>query len=148
VSPASTTPNVDDPLTAPYWVAAREGRLVVQRCDACSALRWPPLAGCPECLHPDAEWTEVRPLGEVWSFVVYLRAFSKDLAEDVPYTVAMVKLDDGPYMVGRLATEEPLTVGDKVEAVFHEQSNGETQVRWQRTGVSAISAGARGEFAR
>ena len=143
-----TTPNVEDPLTAPYWIAAREGRLVVQRCSACASLRWPPLPGCPECLHQEAEWTEVSPCGEVWSFVVYLRAFSKDLKEDVPYTVAMVKLDDGPYMVGRLAAEEPLTVGDHVEAVFHQLPNGETQVRWQRTGVSAISAGARGEFAR
>jgi uncharacterized OB-fold protein len=143
-----TTPNVDDALTAPYWRAAREGRLVVQRCDACASLRWPPLPGCPECLHSGAEWTDVSPRGEVWSFVVYLRAFSKDLAADVPYTVAVVKLDDGPYMVGRLAAEEPLTVGDQVEAVFHGLPNGETQVRWQRTGVSAISAGARGEFAR
>jgi uncharacterized OB-fold protein len=143
-----TTPRTDDPVTAPFWGAAREGRLVVQRCDACASLRWPPLPGCPECLHQEAQWVEVAPRGEVWSFVVYLRAFSKDLKDDVPYTVAMVKLDEDLYMVGRLAAEEPLTVGDKVEAVFHALPNGETQVRWQRTGVSAISAGARGEFAR
>ena len=140
-----TTPNLDDPLSAPYWAAAREGRLVVQRCAACAALRWPPLPGCPECLHQEAEWVDVRPVGEVWSFVVYLRAFSKDLAGDVPYTVAMVKLDDGLYMVGRLAAEEPLTVGDQVEAVFVD-ANGGPQVRWRRTGVSTLSAGARGEF--
>jgi uncharacterized OB-fold protein len=143
-----TQPDTDDPLTAPYWAAARDGRLVVQRCGACASLRWPPLPGCPECLHQEAEWVEVTPRGEVWSFVVYLRAFSKDLAADVPYTVAMVKTDDGLYMVGRLAAEEPLTVGDPVEAVFHPLPNGETQVRWRRTGESAISAAARGEFAR
>ncbi|WP_211210855.1 Zn-ribbon domain-containing OB-fold protein [Sporichthya polymorpha] len=138
------TPNsavtTEDPLTAPFWAAARDGRLVVQRCRECQVLRWPPLDGCPECLHPEAEWTEIRPHGEVWSFVVYLRAFSKELAADVPYTVAMVKLDDGPYMVGRLETEEPLTVGDRVEAAFVDG-----QVRWRRTS-SVLSAGARGEY--
>jgi uncharacterized OB-fold protein len=123
-----TTPNTQDPLTAPYWTAARDGRLLVQQCSACQSLRWPPLDGCPECLHTDATWTEINPRGEVWSFVVYQRAFSKDLAGDVPYTVAMVKCDDGPYMIGRLATEEPLTVGDRVEAVFTDG-----QVRWRRT---------------
>jgi uncharacterized OB-fold protein len=143
-----TQPDVDDPLTAPYWRAAREGRLVVQRCAACASLRWPPLPGCPECLHQHAEWVEVSPRGEVWSFVVYLRAFSQALKDEIPYTVAMVKLEDGPHMIGRLAAEEPLTVGDQVEAVFAPLPDGQVQVRWQRTGVSAISAGARGEFAR
>jgi uncharacterized OB-fold protein len=124
---AKTRPDVEDPLTGPFWGAAREGRLVVQKCDACASLRWPPLPGCPECLHQEAQWVEVAPRGEVWSFVVYHRAFSTDLKDEVPYTVAMVKLEDGPYMIGRLATEEPVTVGDRVEAVFRDG-----HVRWQR----------------
>jgi len=32
-----------------YWDAAREGRLVAQRCSRCSRLRHPPRPMCPHC---------------------------------------------------------------------------------------------------
>jgi len=107
-----------DPVAAPHFTAAAEGRLVVQRCGECAQLRWPPLPSCPECLGRDTAWVEVTPRGSVWSYVVYHRGFSAALAEQIPYTVVMVHLEDGPYLVGRLATEEPVAVGDPVEAVF------------------------------
>ncbi len=50
-------PDVDAPLTAPFWAAAREGRLVAQRCARCGALRFPPSEVCPEWLGMQAEWT-------------------------------------------------------------------------------------------
>jgi uncharacterized OB-fold protein len=55
----------------------------------------------------------------VWSYVVYHRAFQKDLAPEVPYTVVMVELDAGPMMLGRFlpAGTRP-TVGDRVHAQF------------------------------
>lgn len=92
---------VTDPLSAPFWEAARKGRLVLQRCASCGALRWPPLVGCPECRSRDTTWDEVDPQGTIWSFVVYHRAFAAELKNEIPYTV-MVELDDGPYLVGLL----------------------------------------------
>jgi uncharacterized OB-fold protein len=122
---------VDDPLAGPFFRAVREGRLTVQRCDSCGALRWPPLSGCPECRSPATTWVEVAPAGTIWSFVVYHRAFAASLQADIPYTVVMVELDDGPYLVGRLIPgEKPPAVGDRVEAVL-EEINGVPQVRWR-----------------
>jgi uncharacterized OB-fold protein len=123
-----TARQIEDPLTAPHWAAAAEGRLVVQRCVECAQLRWPPLPGCPECLGRATEWVEVTPRGTVWSYVVYHRGFSAALAAEVPYTVLMVQLADGPYLVGRLAAEEPVAVGDRVEAVFGVDDG---PVRWR-----------------
>lgn len=118
-------------MSEPYSVAAAEGRLVVQRCRDCEALRWPPLVGCPECLSRETDWVDVAPRGTVWSYVVYHRAFATKYSDEIPYTVAVVQLDDGPYLVGRLAAEEPLAVGDRVVAVF--SSDGEKpDVRWRR----------------
>jgi uncharacterized protein len=134
---ASTQPKpttlapVTDPLTVPFWDAARQGRLVIQRCQACGELRWPPLVGCPECHSRDATWDEVRPTGTIWSFVVYHRAFAAELKDEIPYTVAMVHLDDGPYLVGRFedAGRRP-AIGDRVTAVFTE-TGGVPSVRWR-----------------
>lgn len=120
-----------DPLTAPFWEAARGGRLVIQRCASCGALRWPPLAGCPECRGRDTTWDEVDPNGTIWSFVVYHRAFATELQNEIPYTVVMVELDDGPYLVGRLIDgDSPPSVGDRVTAEFTE-AGGVPSVRWR-----------------
>lgn len=122
---------VGDPLTGPFWEAARKGRLVIQRCGSCGALRWPPLAGCPECRGRDGTWDEVTPSGTIWSFVVYHRAFAAELKNEIPYTVAMVQLDDGPYLVGRLVPGgKAPAVGDRVTAEFAE-IDGVPSVRWR-----------------
>jgi hypothetical protein len=122
---------VDDPLAGPFFKAAGEGRLVVQRCNSCQALRWPPLSGCPDCHSRDTTWVDVEPRGTVWSFVVYHRAFQASLTGEVPYTVAMVQLDDGPYIVGRMVPGSgPIAVGDSVLADFAEM-DGVPSVRWR-----------------
>jgi uncharacterized OB-fold protein len=122
---------VDDPLAGPFFHAAARGRLVVQRCNSCDALRWPPLSGCPECRGRGTTWVDVTPSGTIWSFVVYHRAFQASLKEEIPYTVAMVELDDGPYMVGRIVEgTKPVAVGDRVDAEFLEIA-GVPTVRWR-----------------
>lgn len=122
---------VYDPVAEPYFQAAAQGRLVVQRCDSCEALRWPPLVGCPECRSRDTTWVDVAPTGTIWSFVVYHRAFSAALKDEIPYTVAMVQLDDGPYLLGRTVdgANSP-SVGDRVVAEFSEVSDVPT-IRWR-----------------
>ena len=122
---------VGDPLTAPFWEAARRGRLVIQRCGSCGELRWPPLVGCPECRGRDATWDEVDPSGTIWSFVVYHRAFAAGLKDEIPYTVVMVELDDGPYLIGRFVDAgRPPAIGDRVVADFAE-IDGVPSVRWR-----------------
>ena len=121
----------DDSLAGPYFEAAAQGRLVVQRCDSCKNLRWPPLSGCPDCHSRDTTWVEVKPSGTIWSFVVYRRAFQPELRSQIPYTVAMVELDDGPYLIGRLvAGDRAPVVGDRVVADIGDV-DGRPTVRWR-----------------
>jgi uncharacterized OB-fold protein len=128
----TTLTSVTDPLTVPFWDAARRGRLVIQRCNNCGELRWPPLVGCPECHGRDTTWDEVHPSGTIWSFVVYHRAFAAELKDEIPYTVVMVQLDDGPYLVGRFENDKdrPPKIGDRVTAAFTE-TDGVPSVRWR-----------------
>lgn len=122
---------VDDPVAGPFFQAAKAGKLTVQRCDSCEALRWPPLPGCPECRHRATTWVEVSPSGTVWSFVIYHRAFQRELANQIPYTVVMIELDDGPYMIGRLAPggNAPV-VGARADAEFVDDQ-GVPSVHWK-----------------
>jgi uncharacterized OB-fold protein len=53
------------PTTTPdtkfFWDALKEGRLLIQRCAACAALRHPPRPMCPHC--NSLQWDTVESCG-------------------------------------------------------------------------------------
>ncbi len=127
-------PDVTDPLTALFWKAAREHRLIVQRCPCCEALQWPPKPNCTACLSDlgKADWTEIAQTGRVWSFLVYHRAFHPGFVDRVPYNVAMVRLDAGPMFISNVTGDNDLRVGDRVTAAFEPENGEATLVRFRR----------------
>jgi uncharacterized OB-fold protein len=96
--PVAIIPEVTD-LTRPYWAAARDGRLVVQRCDACGHAWHPPLPRCPHCHYASVSWREVSGTGTVYTYTVVTHPTHVALAGTVPYVVAIVELDEGPRVV-------------------------------------------------
>lgn len=100
-------PDTQDPETKGFWDAAREGRLVVQKCARCGHLRFPPHPGCPECHGVESEWQEVSGQASLWSFVVVHGPTLPAFQDFVPFPVAVVALEEGPHlrMVGNLVTE-------------------------------------------
>lgn len=127
-------PDVNDPLTAPFWAAAREGRLVVQHCLTCDEYRWPPLANCPNCLERDSEWAEMAPAGTIWSYAVYRRALHPAFADEIPYIVAVVELEHGLHMTGNVVDDpEQVSIGAPVKAVFDPLTDEVTLVKWALT---------------
>jgi uncharacterized OB-fold protein len=128
---AKPLPDPQHPATAPFWQGTRESRLLVQKCASCGYLRWPPGPACPECLSAGAAWTEVRPSGTLVTYCVYRRAFSPAFADDVPYAVGYVELDDGPRMYGTMAGElDKLRTGRPVHAVFDPVTPEVSLVHW------------------
>ena len=87
------------PLTKPYWDALREGHLIYQRCRRCAHAWLPPRQECPECLHPDWEWTRASGRGHVVSWVVFHRAYHEAFASRIPYNVSLVELEEGPRLL-------------------------------------------------
>ena len=125
-------PDVNDPATAPFWKGTQEGKVVVQACTKCGYIRWPPGPLCNECLSSDTEWKEISPTGTLWSYAVYHRAMNPRFKDEIPYTVALVELDDGPRMYGRLvANIAKVEPGASVRAVFQEIEPGVTVVNWE-----------------
>jgi len=132
-------PDLSDPVTLPYWQAAREGRLSMQKCPACGFIRWTPQEECPECLELGGEWVDLSGDGTIWSFVVYRRALNPDFP-DVPYTVVQVELAEGPIMAARLLNEpEAARIGAGVRVVFTEVTDDVTLPNFE---LSPAPAGA------
>ena len=85
-------------VTRPFWEAAARGQLVVQRCVACSHLRFPPGPVCPECLEERAEWHPLSGRGRVLSHLVFHQGYGAPWNAELPYSVVMLELDEGPRM--------------------------------------------------
>lgn len=67
--PDRATPLVTD-LTRPFWDAANEGVLAIQRCTDCRSFNHPPRLACDRCLSDELAFEPVSGLGTVWSFTV------------------------------------------------------------------------------
>ena len=128
-------PDVDDPATTRFWSGLRDGEIVLQHCEHCGYVRWPVGPRCPECLTLGGVWRAIRPTGTIWSFAVYHRAFHPAFKDDVPYAVAAVELDDGPFMLARLTTQDAVIpgVGERVTATFDEVAPGVCLLGWKPT---------------
>jgi uncharacterized OB-fold protein len=122
-----------DQESGPYWDGLGRHRVVLQRCPACGAVRFPPMPTCPRCAAEGGSPVESPATGVVYSFVRVHRAFSAEHAADVPYTVAVVELDEGCRMLGRIAGGRPAGVGDRVGPAFADH-DGWTELQFRVDG--------------
>lgn len=108
-----------DNVSAPYWKAGSEGRLLVQECPSCGNRQWYPRALCTAC-GADPEWLECSGRGTVHTFTVVRQFGMKPFRDELPYVIAMIDLDEGPRMMGAITDVDPDTVaiGQPVEVHF------------------------------
>jgi uncharacterized OB-fold protein len=109
-----------DALTRPFWENAKRGKLAIQACKACGDRHFPPTPICPNCMSRDQEWQIASGRGELLSWAVFHRAYWDSFAGDLPYSVCIVRLEEGPVVAGSLveSKEAEPRVGDTVEASF------------------------------
>lgn len=110
-------------LSRPFWAAANEGRLVLQRCDVCGHYRWTPQILCTNCLAEAFTWTEVSGRGKLYSYTIVHRAPTAGF--EIPYVLAVVELEEGPLMLTRLVDSplERLAVDAPAEVAFTRASD-------------------------
>lgn len=114
---------VADPDSRPFWEGCRRRELLLQRCADCGRFRFPPSSACPGCGSRQQTWVEASGKGRVYSWVVVVRPVPREVfADDVPYVVALVELDEGVRLPTNLVGCDPdAVVGDMaVEVVFEE----------------------------
>ena len=115
---------VRDALNAPYWDALDEGRHVFQRCFSCDNAWLPPRHECPRCLHDAWAWELASGSARLVSWVVYHIAFHPAFKDRLPYTVAIVELDEGPRMITNIVDvddPESLVIDQPLDLVFERE---------------------------
>jgi uncharacterized OB-fold protein len=122
--PDSMPPPLADATTLPWWQAASEHRLVVQRCTSCARTRHPPAPVCPECRSPESDWQEVPGRGEVYTYTLVHRPIAA--GQKLPFAIAVIALEDagGVRMLSNLVDVDPeqIEIGLPVELVWEDMT--------------------------
>lgn len=92
--------------------------LVGEVCPHCNTKLFPPRDMCPECGQEARQLYQFSGRGQVYSFAKVYEAPS-GYEEYAPYTVALIKLEEGPLVTAQLTDlgDEPVEVGTPVEMV-------------------------------
>ncbi len=122
----------------PFFEASKNGQLVVQKCNGCGTLRFPPRRLCANCLSRESSWTPVSGEGEVYSFIIMHRVYHPAFANQVPYAVATIKLKEGARMLSNVIGIDPHAIkcGMPVKVSF-EKLNDEVTLPMFRPAASA-----------
>ena len=102
-----------------YWrMKNQRYSLVGEVCPHCDGKIFPPRDVCPHCGQDAKTKFTFSGKGEVFSFTTISDA-PAGYEENAPYTVALVKLQEGPVVTAQLTDlgEEPVKIGMPVEMV-------------------------------
>ena len=110
---------VPTPETARFWEGTRLGELRLQACRDCGHTYFPPRPFCPSCASRKVEVLRASGRGTLHSYVIsHLPA----PGFEPPYTIAVVKLEEGPKMltniVGTPCDPALLRLDDPVQVTF------------------------------
>ncbi|HXG17982.1 MAG TPA: OB-fold domain-containing protein [Methylomirabilota bacterium] len=116
-------PAVDD-LSRPFWEAAKQHRLVIQRCSQCGYFNHPPRPVCDACLSQQLTFTPVSGKGTIYTFSVMYQPNVAGFEDQIPYLNVLVELDEQPrlFMVTNLPGSERrnIRIGERVEVYFED----------------------------
>ena len=110
------------PDNEPFYRALGERRFVLPWCAVCAKPHLPPGPVCPFCFSDRIEWRPASGRGRISTFTVVYKAWFPAFAEDIPYNVVQVELEEGPRLTANVvgSPNENLTIGLRVEIVFGE----------------------------
>jgi len=131
---------VDDHGDRFFWDAAREGKLLIQRCRSCGTLRHPPAPMCGRCGSLEWEGTESTGRGTVHSWIVSRHPSRPD---DEPRVVVLVDLAEGTRLVSNLVDVDPAEVRNEmpVEVCFVAYNDGDVVLPQFRPATSTRGEG-------
>lgn len=84
--------------------------LIIQRCAACAALFAPHTPACSACGSSDLEAVASSGVGSILSWRTVERWGKAGDHEPVPLTIAIVELDEGPWVYTAIEGDSPSTL--------------------------------------
>ena len=121
-----------------YWKALERGSFKLPRCVGCGVWTWPAHYRCGACGSWDFDWTEIEPVGTVFSWIRTWYAFEgvKGYAGDIPYVTVLAEVSGagGARVMGVLkGGEDGLRVGAPVWGTIDppsEKTKAYAAIRW------------------
>jgi len=109
----------------PFFTAAAEGRLAIQRCPECGQAVFFPRTVCPRCRRGSPEWIDAAGTGMLYSFSVVARSAIPGYSDEVPYVVALVELDEGVRLMANIVNVAPdeVRIGMPVRVTFERRTH-------------------------
>ncbi len=104
----------------PFWDGCREGKLLLQYCDACLRHQFYPRLYCMRCGSQEVRWVEASGRGTIYSYTIIRQNRAPNFVNDVPYNVAIIQLEEGPRMMSNVIDIDPaeLRIDLPVQVVF------------------------------
>jgi uncharacterized OB-fold protein len=93
-----------------FFEGAKQGRLMIQRCAACSKHRFVARQRCDACGSPKSAWVQASGRATLVSFARVHQKFHPAFAAETPYPIATVELEEGPRLVTGLVGLEGRTL--------------------------------------
>jgi uncharacterized protein len=91
----------------PFWEGCRQGKLLLQYCDRCQQYQFYPRLYCMQCGAENPRWVEASGRGVIYSYTIIQQNKSPEFANDTPYNVAIVQLEEGPRMLSNIVDIVP-----------------------------------------
>ena len=92
-----------------YNEALKRDKLLGLKCNECGTITVPPKMACRKCASTDMGVVELKGKGRIQTFTtVYVT--SEGRQNEVPYTIVLVELDEGPWIMGNLIDIDPSQV--------------------------------------
>ena len=96
-----------------YNNALKNNTLLGLRCRQCHKITCPPQMACQECASLDLEITELLGTGTIQTYTtIYVAAENRE--NEVPYVIVLVKLEEGPWIMGELWAMNPEEAGPDI----------------------------------
>ncbi len=116
-----------DDASAPFWDAAKAGRLDIQRCTRCRRWNHAPSLACPSCGSFDLAYETVSGKATLFSWTVLQEAPAPGFRHMLPLIVGVVELAEQAHLVlGANILEarvDELKLGMPLEVVFERVSD-------------------------
>jgi uncharacterized OB-fold protein len=111
---------IPNPITEPFWKAAKNHELLIQHCTNCNEYIFPPREICPRCMSFNLEWVRASGKGSIFSYTVVRVPPNPGFNAEVPYIVAIIELDEGPHLMSNLINGkiEDISLNMPVTVVF------------------------------
>ncbi len=92
-----------------YSEALKGNKLLGLKCQDCGSITIPPKMVCGKCTSPNMKVVELKGTGKIQTFTT-INVAPEGRETECPYTIVLVELDEGPWVMGNLIGIDPTKV--------------------------------------